>query len=63
MTVRAERSRFFGADKTGRFEGNGTTVNNLNSDFFFQRIIDTKVVEKLLARRRRTGRGPRSRRR
>ena len=47
MTVRAERSRFFGAEKTWRFEGNGTTVNNLNSDFFFQRINDTQVVEKL----------------
>ena len=48
-TVRAERSRFFGPDQSYRFEGNGTTVNNLNSDFFFRRIIDTGTVEKLLA--------------
>ena len=49
VTVRAERSRFFGPDKTYVFRGNGVVVNNLNSDFFFKRIIDTKVVETLLA--------------
>jgi acyl-homoserine-lactone acylase len=48
-TVDAQRSRFFGADNSWRFEGNGTTVNNLNSDFFYQRINDTKVVENLVA--------------
>ncbi len=47
VTIRAERSRFFGANASWRFEGNGTTVNNLNSDFFFKRIIDTKLVERL----------------
>ena len=31
------------------FRGNGVTRNNLNSDFFFQRIIDKGTVEKLLA--------------
>ncbi len=51
VTVKAERSRFFGADKSWKFEGNGSTVNNLNSDFFFQRIVDTRVVEKLLAQK------------
>ena len=49
VTVNAERSRFFGADKSWRFEGNGTVVNNLNSDFFFQRIKDARTVEGLLA--------------
>jgi acyl-homoserine-lactone acylase len=49
-TVRGERSRFFGPDGSYRFEGNGVTVNNLNSDFFFQRIIDTRVIEGLLER-------------
>jgi acyl-homoserine-lactone acylase len=48
-TVRAERARFFGPDEQYRFEGNGAVVNNLNSDFFFQRIIDTGTVERLLA--------------
>ena len=49
VTVGAQRSRFFGPDNSWRFEGNGATVNNLNSDFYYQRINDTKVVEKLLA--------------
>jgi len=48
VTVGAERSRFFGPDNSWRFEGNGSVVNNLNSDFFFQRIKDRKVVEGLL---------------
>jgi acyl-homoserine-lactone acylase len=48
-TVRAQRSRFFGPDASWRFEGNSTTVNNLNSDFFYQRINDTRVIEHLLA--------------
>ena len=49
-TVRAERSRYFGPDASYRFEGNGVQVNNLNSDFFFQRIIDARTIEKLLAK-------------
>jgi acyl-homoserine-lactone acylase len=49
VTVDAQRARFFGAENSWRFEGNGSTVNNLNSDFFFQRIKDTGVVERLLA--------------
>ena len=51
VTVRAERSRFFGPENSWKFEGNGSTVNNLNSDFFFKRIIDTGVVEKLKAQK------------
>ena len=47
VTVRGERSRFFGPDASYRFEGNGVTANNLNSDFFFKRIIDARTVEKL----------------
>ncbi len=47
-TVRARRSKFFGPDESYVFRGNGSTVNNLNSDFFFQRIIDRETVEKLL---------------
>jgi len=50
VTVRAERTKTFGADKTYVQRGNGTTVNNLDSDFFWKRIIDDKVVEKLLDR-------------
>ena len=43
VTVGAQRSRFFGPDNSWRFEGNGTVVNNLNSDFFYQRVNDTKI--------------------
>ena len=49
VTVRAQRSRFFGPDATYAQRGNGTTPNNLNIDFFFQRAINTHVVEKLIA--------------
>ena len=47
-TVRGQRSKFFGPDASYVFRGNGATVNNLNSDFFFQQIIDAKTVENLL---------------
>ncbi|MEA2375890.1 MAG: acyl-homoserine-lactone acylase [Thermoleophilaceae bacterium] len=50
VTVRAERSRFFGPDETYKQRGNGTTPNNLNSDFFYQRVINTHLVEKLVAK-------------
>jgi acyl-homoserine-lactone acylase len=48
-TVRAQRSKFFGETNGYVFRGNGASVNNLNSDFFFQQIIDDKRIEKLLA--------------
>jgi acyl-homoserine-lactone acylase len=48
-TVRAQRSRFFGPDGSYVFRGNGATVNNLNSDFFFQQIIDDRRIEGLMA--------------
>ncbi|MBA2764171.1 MAG: penicillin acylase family protein [Thermoleophilaceae bacterium] len=51
VTVRAQRSRFFGAGKDYEFEGNGAIVNNLNSDFFYQRIIDKQTVDELIARK------------
>ena len=47
-TVRGQRSRYFGPDASYVFRGNGYTVNNLSSDFFFQQIIDDKRIEKLL---------------
>jgi acyl-homoserine-lactone acylase len=49
VTVRAERSRYFGPDAGYNYRANGSTVNNLNSDFFFQQIIDDRRIEKLLA--------------
>ena len=49
VTVNGERSRYFGPDGTYESRGNGTKPNNLNSDFFFQRIKDDQTVEKLVA--------------
>ena len=48
VTVNAERSRWFGPDGSYQSRGNGTAPTNLNSDFFFQRIKDDRVVERLL---------------
>jgi acyl-homoserine-lactone acylase len=55
VTVQAERSRYFGPDDSYVFQGNGQVVNNLNSDFFFQRIIDNHTVEDLLGQPPPTG--------
>ena len=48
VTVRGERSRFFGPDATYESRGNGATFTNVDSDFFFQRVRDDRVVENLL---------------
>jgi acyl-homoserine-lactone acylase len=48
-TVRAQRSKHFGEGGSYVFRGNGSTVNNLNSDFFFQQVIDDQRVEALVA--------------
>jgi acyl-homoserine-lactone acylase len=50
-TVRAQRSKYFGPDNGYVFRGNGSSVNNLDSDFFFQQINDNHTVEKLLAQK------------
>ncbi|WP_320671085.1 penicillin acylase family protein [Patulibacter defluvii] len=49
VTSNGERSRWFGPDKGYAIRGNGSTANNLNSDFFYQRIRDRKTVERLAA--------------
>src|SRR5438874_1627465 len=49
VTVDAERSRFFGPNGSYPQRGNGVTANNLDSDLFFQQIIDSHVIEELLA--------------
>ncbi len=49
VTVNAERSRWFGPDANYSQGGNGTSNNNLNSDFFFQKIKDNGSIEELLA--------------
>jgi acyl-homoserine-lactone acylase len=48
-TVDAQRARWFGPDGDYEQRGNGVKVNNLDSDFFFQQIIDSKAIDKLLA--------------
>ena len=50
VTVDAQRSRFFGPSATYLQGGNGVTVSNLDSDFFFQQIIDSNIITKLLAK-------------
>src|SRR3954454_19469886 len=57
VTARGERSRYNGEGVQGSFgpdgsylqRGNGFSANNLDSDFFYQRIIDDHTVEQLLA--------------
>lgn len=49
VTVDAQRSLSFGADSTYAARGNGTTPNNLNSDVFWQTVIDDHRVERLVA--------------
>jgi acyl-homoserine-lactone acylase len=56
VTVRGERSRYSGDGVQGSFgpdgsylqRGNGFSATNLDSDFFYQRIIDDHTVENLL---------------
>src|SRR3954447_18808059 len=55
VTVDGERSRFSGSSPLGSFGpngswsqgGNGVQPNNLNSDFFFQRVKDRGTIEDL----------------
>src|SRR5215208_5286742 len=48
VTVNAQRSRFFGPDGSYLQRGNGQRANNLNSDFLWQQVIDSQVVDRLL---------------
>ena len=50
ITVDAQRSRFFGPNATYYQGGNGITVSNIDSDFFFQQIIDSGTIDKLINR-------------
>src|SRR5262250_1436793 len=47
VTVQAQRSRYFGPKGSYIQRGNGTSVNNLESDFYFQQIIDSHIVQHL----------------
>lgn len=47
VTVEAQRSRYFGPTGVDIERGNGIVVSNLDSDLFYQQIIDSGVVQKL----------------
>jgi acyl-homoserine-lactone acylase len=51
VTVNAERSRFFGPDKTWTFSGNSSVYPNLEADFYFQWVKDRRMVEELIAKK------------
>lgn len=48
VTVNGERSKYFGPDAGWQFRGNGSSVNNRNSDFFYTAINQSGVIEELL---------------
>jgi acyl-homoserine-lactone acylase len=48
ITASAQRSRYFGPNGSYVVGGNGSTNNNLNSDFFYKKFIDTGTVKRLL---------------
>jgi acyl-homoserine-lactone acylase len=48
VTVNAERSKYFGPDGTYRSEANGVVPTNLNSDFYYQWINESGVIEGLI---------------
>ena len=47
VTVQAQRSRYFGPQGTYFERGSGAVVTNLESDLFYQQIIDTHLVQRL----------------
>lgn len=49
VTVNARRSLYFGPSASYAFRSNSTNPTNINSDAFYQSVINTKRVEKLLA--------------
>jgi acyl-homoserine-lactone acylase len=51
VTVRAERSRYFGPDAEWRFSGNGSTYRNLDADLYFEWVKKERAVEALLAKK------------
>ncbi|HZA89619.1 MAG TPA: penicillin acylase family protein, partial [Solirubrobacterales bacterium] len=49
VTVAGERSRYFGPDGSWTFSGNGSVNNNLESDFFYERINRSGVIQDLVS--------------
>src|SRR3954467_160939 len=50
VTVLGERSRFFGPSATYMMQGNGVTVNNLDSDIFWTQVRQSHIVDQMLSR-------------
>jgi acyl-homoserine-lactone acylase len=48
VTVEAQRSAYFGPKATYAQRGDGVIVSNLDSDLFFQQIINSHVVQQLV---------------
>ncbi len=52
VTVSAQRSHFFGRDKTWYFSGNGSVYPNLEADFYFQWVKQRKMVEEMMKKQK-----------
>src|SRR3954447_16765947 len=50
VTVLGERSRYFGPTATYTMQGNGVTVNNLDSDIFWTQVRQSHIVDQMLTR-------------
>jgi acyl-homoserine-lactone acylase len=48
VTVDGQRSRYFGPDASYIQGGNSVSVTNLDSDFFFQQIMSSGVIDRLV---------------
>ena len=48
VTIRGQRSRYFGPDGSWVFSGNGSRYGNLESDFYFKKIQQQGTVERLM---------------
>ena len=48
LTVSGRRSRYLGPDATWTFAGNGVTLKNLVSDFYYTNLNESRVIEKLI---------------
>src|SRR4051794_29628258 len=50
ITVEGQRSRWFGPNASYTMQGNGVSVTNLDSDFFWTEVRQSHTVDQLLAR-------------
>jgi acyl-homoserine-lactone acylase len=51
VTVEGQRSRYFGPKSTYQQRGNGTTIDNQDSDIFWTEVRDSGIVPRLAARK------------